>query len=238
MKVLAWFLWRVAGLPGTADDPFGPVEQDPDQIRNEACRLVSSDRSCSAPSPPKAPSNPPHLAWLETLLRVLVLGLLAAVVVAAVYVIVRSLTGHRPQRRRRGRRQVHDADTVEVLGRVTAIDRSREPGDWRHEADEHRRAGRFRDALRCRYRALVGDLARGGVIDEIPGRTSGEERTQMHAARPHAAPRFDDAADLFDAAWFGDLDVADADVDAMEQWERAVLASVAAVASVASVSSP
>ena len=45
-------------------------------------------------------------------------------------------------------------------------------------------ARRFRDAIRCRYRALVGDLARRGMIDEIPGRTSGEERVQMAAAAP------------------------------------------------------
>jgi hypothetical protein len=100
--------------------------------------------------------------------------------------------------------RVRRGPVVVVTARHVVIDRSREPSDWRTEADEHARHGRFRDALRCRYRALVGDLARRGLLDEIPGRTTGEERGQLRTTAPVAAPEFTDATDLFDRAWYGD----------------------------------
>jgi hypothetical protein len=100
--------------------------------------------------------------------------------------------------------RVRRGPVVKVEARHVVIDRSREPSDWRTEADEHARHGRFRDALRCRYRALVGDLARRGLLDEIPGRTTGEERGQLRTTAPVAAPEFTDATDLFDRAWYGD----------------------------------
>jgi hypothetical protein len=100
--------------------------------------------------------------------------------------------------------RVRRGPVVTVAARHVVIDRSREPSDWRAEADEHARHGRFRDALRCRYRALVGDLARRGLLDEIPGRTTGEERGQLRTNAPVAAPEFTDATDMFDRAWYGD----------------------------------
>ena len=61
------------------------------------------------------------------------------------------------------------------------------------------------------YRALVGDLARAGYVDEIPGRTSGEERAQVAEIAPRlgeagraVSSEFDVAADTFDVAWFDD----------------------------------
>ncbi|TPW16540.1 MAG: hypothetical protein FD127_23 [Acidimicrobiaceae bacterium] len=214
------------------DDPFGPIDDDPDQIRDAACRLVSPDRVCSPPEPPR-PVQPRNLDWLESLVKIVMLALLVAIVLALVWLIVRSVAGRRPRLRRKRRRAADDADDDtetsidSSFGRATAIDASHDPDAWRSEADEHRRSGRFRDALRCRYRALVGDLARDGVIDEIPGRTTGEERSQMESVEPVAAAPFGSAADLFDAAWYGELVVADTDLDTMEHLERTVLASVA-----------
>lgn len=223
-------MWRAGAVDLAApDDPFDPVDHDPDQIREAACRLVSSDSSC-APEPPRNVA-PPNLGWLETVIRFAVLALIAALGVALVYLIVRAVMNRQhPARRRRRRRGADAVDTDEstqlAAGRATAVDHRRQPLDWRREADEHRRSGRFREALRCRYRALVGELARGGVIDEIPGRTSGEERHQMDRVVPSASGPFRQAADLFDSAWFGELEVGDADVDAMERFERDVLDAV------------
>jgi nitrogen fixation protein FixH len=58
----------------------------------------------------------------------------------------------------------------------------------------------------------VGDLARRGLIDEVPGRTTGEHRDQMREVRPAVSPEFDEAAELFDGAWYGRAHV-DADDD-------------------------
>jgi hypothetical protein len=207
-------------------DPLGPVDQDPDSIREAACRLVAPDSACrpvdTTPIEPHGGGGGGNFlgALGEILLWMLFLGLVAAVIFGAIRVIL--ATRGRSRRRRRGRDDDDQDEGVEELPR-TVIDPTREPRQWRSEADEHRRAGRFRDAVRCRYRALVGDLARGGLVDEIPGRTSGEERAQMAVAAPVRAPAFAAAADLFDAAWFGDVPVADVDVERMERLERDVL---------------
>jgi len=205
--------WWFGGAP--PDDPLGPVEQDVDAIRDEACKVVSENSaSCSAPRPTPTPrlddgggSGGVDLSFLSLLLWVL----LIAAVLLVLALIVNRVGGKSAHMKRE---QVEPDDEDEITEeRVVAIDRTREPLDWRAEADAHRRAGRFRDALRCRYRALVGDLARRGVIDEIPGRTTGEHRRQMHEVRPAVAPLFDEAAELFDGAWYGHYDVDAGDDD-------------------------
>ena len=209
-------------------DPLDPVNQDPDAVREEACRLLSRDQSVCAP-----PTTPPpnqgsgagfSLDWLGALLWLLLIVLLIAMLALLVrFVIERSGGG------RKKRKQDEDDDNVdEVEQAAVAIDRSREPINWRAEADEHRRAGRYREALRCRYRALVGDLARRGLIDEIPGRTTGEERTQLRRVQPDAGTPFASAADLFDGAWYGHVAVAASDDELFQSFERDVLSSTTA----------
>lgn len=81
--------------------------------------------------------------------------------------------------------------------------RLRTADDWRLEAEAHERAGRWRPALRCRYRALVSDLAAGGVVDEVPGRTAGEYRAAVGVAAPDVAPEFAAVTEAFERAWYG-----------------------------------
>jgi len=75
--------------------------------------------------------------------------------------------------------------------------------DWRSEAEAHERAGRWRPALRCRYRALVAELAAGGVVEEFPGRTAGEYRVAVGVSAPAVAPDFAAATELFERTWYG-----------------------------------
>ncbi|HEX7166047.1 MAG TPA: DUF4129 domain-containing protein [Acidimicrobiales bacterium] len=75
--------------------------------------------------------------------------------------------------------------------------------EWDEEAARHAAEGRWRDALRCRYRALVARLASAGAVDEIPGRTAGEYRREVGRTRPQVAPPFAEATDLFERAWYG-----------------------------------
>lgn len=79
--------------------------------------------------------------------------------------------------------------------------------DWRSDAAAHEAAGRWQAALRCRWRALVADLAGRGLVEEAPGRTAGEYRRQLAAAAPAAAGDFDAATILFEDAWYGDRPV-------------------------------
>ena len=75
--------------------------------------------------------------------------------------------------------------------------------DWRADAEAQERTGNWRAALRCRYRALVADLAGAGLVEEVPGRTAGEYRRQVGDSVPDRAGDFAAATDLFEAAWYG-----------------------------------
>jgi hypothetical protein len=97
--------------------------------------------------------------------------------------------------------------TVQVGGRVgievEGIHR-RSPVQWRAEAEEHEAAGAWKEALRCRYRALVGDLVAEGVLDDVAGRTTGEFRRDVTARAPVRAEAFTAATELFELAWYAD----------------------------------
>jgi hypothetical protein len=79
----------------------------------------------------------------------------------------------------------------------------RTPADWRAEAAEREREGDWRGGLRCRYRALVAELADRGLVDEVPGRTAGEYRRDVAGSVPGAAADFSGATELFELAWYG-----------------------------------
>jgi hypothetical protein len=81
--------------------------------------------------------------------------------------------------------------------------RPRTADGWRAEAAEQERQGHWRAGLRCRYRALVADLAQRGLVDEVPGRTTGEYRAEVGQNVPKVAPEFGGATELFEAAWYG-----------------------------------
>ncbi len=103
--------------------------------------------------------------------------------------------------------------------------RSRPPADWRAEAEAHERAGEWRQALRCRYRALVADLAGRGLLEEVPGRTAGEYRAELNASLPVASPSFRGATELFEGAWYGHQPTDQGDAVRFRQLADSVLAA-------------
>ena len=217
--MIAW--WFAVPAPPGDQGVLDTVAQDPEAVREQACRIVSQNPRVCAPPTTLAPSNPSgsfDLSFLGLLFWVVLILL----VIAGLMLVLRSIGNAGPRRKRA---ETGD-DLDEFESGAVAIDRSREPTDWRKEAEAHRREGRFRDALRCRYRALVGDLARRGLIDEIPGRTTGEERQQLRGVRPVASAPFDEAADLFDDAWYGHADVDASADERFQQLEQQVLGVV------------
>ncbi|HZD74826.1 MAG TPA: DUF4129 domain-containing protein [Actinomycetota bacterium] len=92
--------------------------------------------------------------------------------------------------------------SAEVAAAVAAVPR-RSAAEWRAEAEAHEAAGQWRQAVRCRYRALVVDLASRGVVEEVPGRTSGEYRGEVSRNLPTASEAFTGATEVFDRAWYG-----------------------------------
>ena len=119
------------------------------------------------------------VAWIALVVVIGVIGLL----------VVRILTSMR----------VNSAASTEMH---IETDVRRPPREWDAEAEEHAANGRWRDAVRCRYRGLVARLAAAGAVDEVPGRTAGEYRLEVRRSRPDAAPPFTDATDIFERAWY------------------------------------
>ena len=85
--------------------------------------------------------------------------------------------------------------------------------DWPAEVARAEAEGRWRDALRARYRVLVGDLAARGVLGDLVGRTTGELTAEVRTVAPAAGPAFAAATDLFEAAWYGGAPVGPGDRD-------------------------
>ena len=105
--------------------------------------------------------------------------------------------------------------------------RGRSADEWRSEAAQHEASGRWRDALRCRYRALVAELARNGLLDDVPGKTTGEERADIARAVPDASPPFSEATALFDDVWYGDAPTGPAETERLRSLSDAVLQKAA-----------
>jgi hypothetical protein len=121
---------------------------------------------------------------------------LAVLVVAVVVVVLVALrlrgTWHR---RRRPPPEPLDVD----------VETRRSANAWEQLAAQLEADGRWKEAMRARFGALVERLGDGGVVADVPGRTTGEYRADVRAAVPDVADEFAEAADLFDRAWYGDL---------------------------------
>lgn len=177
-----------------------PSSHDPDAVRDLADRILSEARYDRPPE-----SIPERiLGWfadrIADVLSTLV-GTGAGTVVA--WIVVLGAIGAIAYLVIRHGRVVR-AD-LPVGGAPSAmVELSRSPAEWLAEAEELEGAGRWKEALRCRYRALVGDLVRRGAIPDQPGRTAREHVRDVEESRPHAAPAMAAATDLFEAAWYGD----------------------------------
>jgi hypothetical protein len=134
----------------------------------------------------------------------LVLALLAVLVL----LVVRFSRGLTPDP---GRRLTYSV----IAGRTAA--------EWRADAAEHERAGEWRLALRCRYRALVADLAGRGLVEEVPGRTAGEYRAEVGGRLPAAAADFAGATELFERAWYGNRPTGEDEAGRFRRLEEHVL---------------
>jgi hypothetical protein len=104
------------------------------------------------------------------------------------------------------------------------VELTRTASEWRAEADRLEADGRWREALRCRYRALVADLVRRGTIPEQAGRTAGEYARDVAAREPGAAPAFAAATELFEAVWYGGAEAGPADAQRFRDLDARVLA--------------
>jgi Domain of unknown function (DUF4129) len=184
--VAAWFL---AGLPAPSRDP-GQIHRAVDEVLAR---------------PEFRPAARPLLdriwSWIVERLGELLASLTAttagSLIGLGIFALILLLLGLLAARFVRSMSR-----SPEVAAQVVATPR-RSAAAWRAEAEAHEAAGEWRQAVRCRYRALVADLASRGVVEEVPGRTSGEYRGEVDRNLPGAAEAFAGATVVFDRAWYG-----------------------------------
>ncbi len=206
--------------------PLPPPDHDPAQARDAADEILSrpeyqwrgsgdnvfdriaewiADRLGDIASPLGVGGGnlPVWVGWL-------VIGLLVAATGVLIY---RSRAGWRPGPGSRGEG-----------GRVVVGDDD-ESVDWPAEVARCEAAGRWREAVRARYRVLVGELAGRRMIGDLAGRTAGELVDEVTATAPAVAPGFARATELFEVAWYGGGAVGHADRDRFVEAAAAVVAA-------------
>jgi hypothetical protein len=219
----------------TALEPPVPVH-DPDEVRRVADAVLAGDRFAE---PPRSLVER-FAAWLGDLWdrlfpdadptafdaggggsggssAVTVVVLVLAVVLLAL--LVRALRGTwKRSRRADGHAAALDVD---VEGRRSAA-------AWDDLARRLEAEGRWKDAMRARFGSLVERLVDRGVVDDVPGRTSGEYRGEVGHALPDAADDFAAAAELFERAWYGDLPTGPDEAGRFTEGAERVLAAAGA----------
>lgn len=116
---------------------------------------------------------------------------LVLLVVAAIVLIVHVVRTRSPRARARRAEQVQ-----------LDVEEHRSAGEWASDAEQCEREGRWKDAVRARYRELVERLVEAGVADPFAGRTTGELRADVVRRAPGAAGAFSDATLLFELPWY------------------------------------
>jgi hypothetical protein len=81
--------------------------------------------------------------------------------------------------------------------------RFRSAAEFLAEAEQAERDGRWRQAIRMRYSALLAELGAAGLVRLRPGRTTGEYLMEVRGNLPAAAESFFDATMVFERAWYG-----------------------------------
>ncbi|GAC1376937.1 MAG: DUF4129 domain-containing protein [Acidimicrobiales bacterium] len=102
---------------------------------------------------------------------------------------------------------------------------ARPPSDWLREATDCEARGDWRGALLARYRALLAELALRHLIDEVPGRTTGEYRLAVSGALPAATESFSGATELFDSTMYGARETGPGEATRLAELSRRVLSS-------------
>lgn len=197
-----------------------PPDHDPEAVRDLAERILAAPRYDQPPDP--LPER--ILQWFADRIGD-VLGALVgtgagavvawAVVLGAIgaiaYLVIRHGTTLHLDRRHR------------VSPPPAMVELARSPEAWRAEAARLEAGGRWKEALRCRHRALVAALVRRSVIPEQAGRTAREYLDDVADALPAAAPAMAAATELFEASWYGAAPTGPAECQRFGDLERQVL---------------
>lgn len=112
------------------------------------------------------------------------------------------------------------------------VEEYRTTHEWLRDAEEHERAGRWREGILCRYRALVTELVEREFLSDIAGKTSGEydadvrAKTAADPLESDVAPAFSAATELFEMVWYGAATCGEAERDRFAGLAERVLAAL------------
>ena len=176
----------------------GPLQHDPDRLRETARDLLARPPFGSEESGPVTDVLLRIRAWLAAALDVVfgaVVGnqVLAWVVVGLASGVLGVLV------LRWGRHVRWELGTQPGASEPTR----RASASWLAEAEDHAEAGEWDAAIRCAYGALVTQLAEQGVIEDARGLTVGEIDRLVAASAPHRGTSVAAAGRVFEDAWYG-----------------------------------
>ncbi len=147
---------------------------------------------------PRSPRSGPAVGGGMAVANAVALVLLAAVIILAGVLVVLAF---RNRERERG-----DVEVEQGALALAAADPdnalSRAPEGWASLADELALQGRYREAVRSLYLALLSKLHRAGAIDYDPTQSNWDYCRRFRGNRAHL-PTFRDLTLRFDFAWYG-----------------------------------
>jgi hypothetical protein len=154
-------------------------------------------------------------SWGGSIANILLWVVLILLAVGLVIVVVHVV------RNRTGRRSKPTKPSV-----VVDIEEYRTASEWASEAEQLEAAGRWKEAIRCRYRELVARLVDAGVAAPLPGRTTGELRGDVSTRAPQVEGAFSAATGLFEGPWYADTPTGPAESDRFRSLAADVLEQV------------
>lgn len=175
---------------------FQPAEQS--WLRRQWERFVNwlsslGDDSSAPPEILDAPTGGAEGGGPGSLVAYLLLALVLAL---AVWVVIRVVRA-----RRAGR---VDDDTDDDAGVDVEIEQHRTASDWRSRALAFEADEDWREAVRAWLRWGIRTMVDRGVLEDVPGRTTGEYRRYVRDRYPELEVDFDRASRLFDEVWYAD----------------------------------
>lgn len=131
---------------------------------------------------------PGVLAWAVLALVVTLLGV----------VVVRATRATAMERRTEG-----DGPVVPIAASAADL--------WR-DAAQYEAQGRFAEAVRAAYAAIVASFADRGSVLRRPGKTAREYLAEVSTNDPAHAPAFEEATEQFEWVWYGERSARSEDV--------------------------
>ena len=87
---------------------------------------------------------------------------------------------------------------------VVDVDEWRRPKELLADAERFEAEGRWDEALRARYRFVIAELVERNLIENPPGRTTGEYRAEVEYRLPASAGAFNAITETFEDVWYGE----------------------------------